>query len=431
MKLSPAERQAKIKAVIRATSGNFLEAYDYSVYLYYAAFIAAAFFPTGSGFSSLLLSLLAFGIAGLARPVGALILGSYMDRKGRRKGLLLTLALMALGTLSITVTPPYAIIGLLAPLVVIAARLVQGFSLGVETGGVSVYLAEITTPGNRGFYVAWQNSSQNIGVILAATLGIALAARLSTEQMASFGWRIPLLVGCLIVPVLFWLRSSLEETEVFLKGHHARTTGEVLRIVSEHWPLLLIGTMAQVLNTVGNYFITAYTPTFGTQALHLTRMDSLLVTLCVGFSLFVCIPIGGALSDRIGRMPPLVIVPILMLATAYPAMAWLVAEPSFAKLLAVELWFSFLSSAYVGAWLPLLAEILPGKVRASGMALVLSLGNGIFGGFTPAVSTFLIEITGNSASPALWLSLCAGISLVGVLAWQRLAPGVSAEEVLT
>src|SRR6185312_4182473 len=206
--LAPAERKAKMGAVIRAASGNFLELYDFLVYIYFAGYIAKAFFPAQSEFMSLMLALGTYGVASFARPFGAVILGSYMDRKGRRKGLILTLTLMAVGTVSLALTPTYASIGLLAPVVITLGRVIQGFSLGVEAGGVNVYLAEIATPKNRGFYCAWQGSSQALGVIAATGLGVLLTASLTMPQMQAFGWRIPLIVGCLIVPILFWLRRS-------------------------------------------------------------------------------------------------------------------------------------------------------------------------------------------------------------------------------
>src|SRR5882672_6487644 len=204
--LSVSERRAKMGAVIRAGSGNFLELYDFLVYIYFASYIAKAFFPAKTEFMSLMLALGTYGVASIARPFGAVILGSYMDRKGRRKGLILTLTLMAVGTVSLALTPSYASIGLLAPVVITLGRLIQGFSLGVEAGGVNVYLAEIATPGNRGFYCAWQGASQALGVIAATGLGVVLIAMLSSEEMQAWGWRIPMIAGCLIIPILFWLR---------------------------------------------------------------------------------------------------------------------------------------------------------------------------------------------------------------------------------
>jgi len=420
--LSPAERRAKINAVVRVSAGNFLEMYDFIIYGYYASYIARTFFPADNEFASLMAALIAYGAGFLVRPIGAIVLGAYMDRKGRRKGLILSLSLMAVGTASIAVTPGYAAIGILAPIIVVIGRLVQGFSSGVEIGGCSVYLAEIATPGNRGFYCAWQSGSQQVAVMLSAALGVALTSVLLPEEMASWGWRVPLLIGCIIIPVVFWLRSSLQETEAFLCSRPVQATSEVLRLLGENWRLIGVGVMMSILTTTTFYLITVYTPTFGTQALHLTPLSSMIVTLCVGLSNFIWLPVGGAISDRIGRRPLLFIIPCLALATAYPLMSWLVADPSFAKLLGVELWFSFIFGMYNGPMIPLLAEMMPQKVRTSGFSLAFVTATAIFGGFTPAVSTFLIEATGNRAAPALWLSLAAAISLTAAVLSRRVSP---------
>src|SRR5450631_1807932 len=192
--------------VVRVASGNFLEMYDFQVFGYYAAEIGRAFFPSGNEFASLMLSLMTFGAGFLMRPIGAIVLGTYIDHRGRRDGLLLTLGLMAIGTVSIACTPSYASIGLIAPLLVVVGRLVQGFSTGVEAGGVSVYLSEIAPPGHKGFYVSWQAASQQVAVMFAAVVGLGLTSRLTGDQMTSWGWRVPLLIGCLIIPMLFLLR---------------------------------------------------------------------------------------------------------------------------------------------------------------------------------------------------------------------------------
>ena len=415
-------RKKQIGTVIRAASGNFLELYDYLVYVYFAGYIAKAFFPSRSEFISLMLALGTYGVASFARPFGAVILGSYMDRVGRRKGLLLTLSLMAVGTVSIAITPGYSSIGLLAPLIITVGRLVQGFSLGVEAGGVNVYLAEIATPATRGFYCAWQAASQALGVIAATGLGVLLTALLTGEQMSNWGWRVPLLVGCGIVPVLLWLRRSLPETEVFERSQHAHSTGEILRILAAHWPLLLAGGVMTILNTTAFYFVNGYTPTYGSAALHLAPLGNFEVALMVAVTTFVLLPVFGAVSDRIGRWPILLGSALLVVATAYPALSWLVSAPGFGRLLAVESWLAVLYAAYAGALVPLIAEVMPPKVRSSGYAVILSVANGIFGSFTPAIATFLIEATGNRASPALWLSAAAAVSLAAALSLWRIVP---------
>src|ERR1700688_4777580 len=210
--LTPSQRKEKLHSVVRVASGNFLEMYDFMVFGYFSAAIGRAYFPASSEFASLMFSMTTFAVGFMVRPLGAIFLGAYIDHIGRRKGLLLTLALMSVGTLTIALVPGYETIGLFAPIAVVLGRLCQGFSAGVELGGVSVYLSEIATPRHKGFYVAWQSGSQQVAVMLAALLGILLNYYLPADMMKEWGWRIPLFVGCLIIPFIFRLRASLLET---------------------------------------------------------------------------------------------------------------------------------------------------------------------------------------------------------------------------
>src|SRR4029077_19628603 len=254
------------------------------VFGYYASAIGKAFFPSGSAFVSLMLSLMTFGAGFLMRPLGAIVLGAYTDRHGRRAGLILTLGLMSVGIISIACTPGYATIGLLAPLLVLIGRLVQGFSAGMELGGVSVYLSEIATPGHKGFYVSWQSASQQVAVMFAALVGVLLHIELPLQKVLEWGWRIPLLLGCVILPFLFRLRRSLQETDEFVARKHRPNISEIFRSLTASWKIVLIGTMMGTMTTVSFYMITAYTPTFGNSVLHLANVESLIVTLCVGAS---------------------------------------------------------------------------------------------------------------------------------------------------
>src|SRR3981189_780936 len=345
--ITPEERKSKIWSVVRVSSGNFLEMYDFMVFGYYAAAIGNAFFPNNSPFGSLMLSLMTFGAGFLMRPLGAIVLGAYTDRHGRRAGLILTLGLMSIGILSIACMPGYATIGLLAPLLVLVGRLLQGFSAGMELGGVSVYLSEIATPGHKGFYVSWQSGSQQLAVMFAALVGVVLSAKLPPEKMTAWGWRVPLLLGCLIIPFLFRLRRSLQETDEFKARKHRPNTAEILRSLTANWAVVLVGTMMVTMTTVSFYMIPAAPPTFGTSVLHLANIDSLIVTLCVGASNLFWLPVMGALSDRIGRRPLLLVFTILMLGTAYPAMLWLGCGcHSFTPVITVPWSFSSLRSCW-------------------------------------------------------------------------------------
>ncbi len=413
--LTPEQRREKIWDVVRVASGNFLEMYDFFVYGYFAVYIATTFFPTGNAFTSLMLSLGTFAAGFLMRPLGGLILGSYIDRKGRRIGLIVTLSLMAVGTLTIALTPGYDRIGLIAPVLVLAGRLVQGFSAGCELGGVSVYLAEIATPGHRGFFCSFQSASQQVAVVFASLLGVMLNSIIPAEQMAAWGWRIPLLIGCLIAPLILYLRSSLKETEEFQSRKHHPSASEALRIIGRNWAVVVEGVMLSSLTTTTFYLITAYTPTFANQVLHLAPRDSLIVTLCVGFSNLFWLPVGGAISDRVGRRPMLIALPVAAILTAYPAMSWLVSNTSFGNLLIVQLWLSFIFGTYNGAMIPFMAEIMPPQVRTAGFSLAYACATALFGGMTPLVCTYLIHATGNPAMPGAWLTAPALLALLSAL----------------
>jgi len=418
----PGTNKSRIMPVIRVAAGNFLEMYDFMVFGYYATAIGRTFFPNSSDFAQLMNALMTFGAGYIMRPLGAIFLGAYIDQHGRRKGLLLTLSLMAVGTLSIAVMPGYATIGVIAPLLILLGRLVQGLSAGVEVGGVSVYLAEISTPGNKGFYTAFQSGSQQVAVMLAAVVGIVLNLYVSPAEMAAWGWRIPLLLGCAIVPFLFVLRRSLGETGEFLATQRHPTAPEVFRTIASNWRLVLLGTMISTMTTVCFYLITAYTPTFGGTTLKLPNSSVQLVLLCVGFSNFIWLPVMGAVSDRLGRRPLLIAFSVITLLTAYPALLWLVEAPSFTRLLLVELWLSFMFGGYNGAAMVYLFEIMPRQVRTAGFSVAFSIATAVFGGFTPAICTYFIKVTGNRAVPGLWLSFAAVLGLAATLMLGRRAP---------
>ena len=314
-------------------------------------------------------------------------------------------------------SPTYASIGIAAPILVLIGRLLQGFSAGVELGGVSIYLFEIATPGNKGFYTSFQSASQQVAIFVAAIIGFAMSASLTSQQIADGGWRIPFFIGCLIVPFIFVLRRSLQETPEFLAQKKHPSTAEIFSSMAANLPIVLLGMLLVVLTTVTFYLITVYTPTFGKSVLKLTEAESLLVTLCVACTNFVWLPIGGALSDRIGRKTVLLTIAVLAFLTAYPALAWLVASPTFGKMLMVELLFSFYFGVYNGAMVAALSELVP---KGAGDLLLAGLSWRRHGGTATRWCDRLINTTGDKASPGFWL-MAAGLCGIVSRPWCSIA----------
>ena len=420
----PPQLKSRLGAILRATSGNFLEQFDFFLFGFYAQDIAKAFFPAQNDTAALLNAYGVFWLGALMRPVGAIVLGSYIDRIGRRQGLIVTLALMALGTVVIAFCPSYAAIGVAAPVIVLIGRLIQGFSAGVELGGVSVYLSEISTPGNRGFYTSFQSSSQQVAIFVAAIIGFALREAIPGDTFLDIAggiakWRIPFFIGCIIIPVIFVLRRSLEETPAFLAMKKHPTASEVFASATANWRIVVLGMMIAILTTTTFYFITVYAPGFGKQ-LNLSPTGTLLITLMVAVMNFIWNPVGGAVSDRLGRRTVLVTIATLSLVTAYPALSWLAANPTLEKLLAVQMMFSFYFGTYSGAMLGCLVEIVPAHVRTTCFSIAFALAAGIFGTATPFVATTLISKTGGDrASPAYWLMFGAALGIIGALTVYR------------
>jgi len=418
--------KSRLAAIIRTTSGNFLEQFDFFLFGFYATAISKAFFPTGNEVTELMLTFTTFWLGALMRPLGAIFLGPYVDHIGRRKGLIVTLSIMALGTILIAICPGYASIGIAAPIIVLLGRLLQGFSAGVELGGVSIYLFEISTPGNRGFYTSFQSASQQVAIFVAAILGYSLSAAMPADVITAWGWRIPFFVGCMIVPFIFVIRRSLEETPAFLAQKKHPSRNEVLQAMLANWRIVVLGMMLTAMTTVTFYFITVYTPTFGKNVLKLSATDSLLVTLFIALSNFFWLPVGGAISDRLGRKPVLMAVSAVAVFTAYPGLLWLVSGPTFGKMLVLELWLSMLFGIYNGTMVAALSEEVPAHVRTTCFSLAYSLAVALFGTFTPLASTWLIDRTGDHASPGYWLVAAAVMSLLAtILVYRGRASGPS------
>jgi MFS transporter, MHS family, proline/betaine transporter len=399
------------RTVVAASIGNALEWFDLVVYGFFAVVISKLFFPAGNDTVSLLLTLGTFGVSFFMRPLGAIVLGAYADRAGRKAALTLSILLMMCGTLIIAVLPTYQSIGLAAPLILVLARLMQGFSAGGEFGSATAFLAE-HVPGRRGYFASWQIASQGLTTLLAAMFGVVLTTQLSPEQMGAWGWRVPFFFGLLIGPVAWYIRSKLDETPEFLA---AETTQTPIRdTFASQKTRLFIGMGIVVLGTVSTYLV-LFMPTYAIKQLHLAPSVAFAAISLVGVIQLVFSPVIGHLSDRIGRVRIMLVPAVLLFLVIWPAFNYLIAHPTFGSLMALQIVLGALMTGYFGALPGLLSEIFPVQTRTTGMSLAYNIAVTIFGGFGPFIIAWLIDATGSKAAPSFYLMFAAVLSVIALI----------------
>ncbi|MGH8780613.1 MFS transporter [Paraburkholderia sp.] len=411
-------RQSAWRTVAAASVGNALEWFDLVVYGFFAVIISKLFFPAGNDAVSLLLTLGTFGVSFFMRPLGAIVLGAYADRAGRKAALTLSILLMMIGTLIIAILPTYATIGVAAPVILVTARLIQGFSAGGEFGSATAFLAE-HVPARRGFFASWQVASQGLTTLLAAGFGAVLTGGLSPAQMAAWGWRVPFFFGLLIGPVAWYIRTKLDETPEFLA---AETTDTPLRDTFANQKLrLAIAVGIVVLGTVSTYLV-LFMPTFGVKQLGLAPSLTFGAIALTGLIQLVFAPFVGHLSDRLGRTSIMLVPAVLLLVLIYPLFAYLVANPTLGTLIVVQIVLGFLMTGYFAALPGLLSEIFPVQTRTTGMSLAYNIAVTIFGGFGPFIIAWLIDASGTKVAPSFYMIFAALVSLIA-LAGARLKLG--------
>lgn len=417
---SPARKPPSLVQIVVATSaGNALEWFDIAIYGFFAIYIGKHFFPTTNQTASLLLTFGTFGASYLVRPIGGMVLGAYADKHGRKAALVMSVSLMMIGTAIVAFMPTYASIGIAAPLGVFAARLIQGFSAGGEFGASTAMLIE-HAPHRRGFLASWQFATQGLSTLMAATCGFALARLLSHEALASWGWRVPFFIGLLIGPVGLYLRRFLEDAPDFTEAVRTETpVGDVFRSQKR---MVLVATGALAVSTSVNYLL-QYLPTFAIRELHLPASTSFAATMLGGVILTCVTPFAGHLSDRIGRLVQMASVGLLLAVTVYPAFSYTLGHLSAVTLFALVAWLALLKSIYFGALPALMSEIFPAATRSTGMSVAYNIGVTVFGGFTPAVVTWLISATANRSAPSFYLMVTAMVSLAALASVSRVRHG--------
>ncbi len=411
------ERASRLRTVVAANIGAVLEWFDLVLYALFAAVLGRVFFPAADPNVSLLLSLGAFAISWLVRPLGAIVIGAYSDRVGRKLGLTLSAGLMMVGTAMIAFMPSYASIGLAAPLLILVARMVQGFAAGGEFGSATAMLAEQDSA-RRGFYASLQWSASGFSVLLASLAAYGINAALTPEAIESWGWRVPFLFGLLIGPVALYIRARLDEPEEFLRAEHADRP--IAELVATDKIRVLLGAGLVAAGACGS-FLNTYMPTFAFTRLHLPPSQALLGTVAAGVVNTVLPPVFGGLSDRIGRAKVMAVSGVLGLLMIYPLFRWLIAAPSIGTLVAIQALIALVFYCGYYATVPAaLSDLFPVRRRTSGVSIAYVLAQTLFGGVTPLVVGWIVATTGDPTSPGLYLGAVMLLSLGCLVASRRL-----------
>ena len=399
------------KVVVAAVLGNALEFYDFAAYAFFAVYIGQAFFPASTAVASLLLSLGAFGVGYIFRPLGGVLIGAFADRAGRRPAMLLTIVLITAGTLGLALTPSYQSIGLAAPVIVVLCRLVQGFAIGGEVGPASAFLIEIAPANRRGLYGSWQLASQGLAALAAGAIGLALSLVLEKADLAAWGWRVPFLLSLLLVPVGLYLRRAMPETL-----ERRPTAGPSWGAALGRQVRLLVLAILIILGGTVSTYVGVYMTTYAIATLHLPASTALAATVVGGLATALFAVLGGWLSDLYGRRSIMLAPRLLTAVATVPSFLLLNAYPGAATLYVATIALTALTAMSGAATLTAIPELLPASVRAGGFAIAYAAGTSLFGGTTQLIVTWLIGATGDPNSPAWYVTAATVVSIIAILA---------------
>lgn len=394
--------------VVAATIGNGLIMYDFTVYSFSAAIIGKLFFPSSSPFASLLMSLATFGAGFIMRPLGAMMIGNLADRKGRKAGLTFSIALMTLGTGIIAFTPSYASIGVVATLLLVLARLLQGLAAGGEIGAASAVLMELASKDHRCYLVSWRPASQGAAALAGALVGACTTAMLTPAAMQDWGWRIPFMLGMLIGPVGWYIRRRMAEPPPMQETH--RPT--LKRVFAQHPRTLWYGMLLMAAPSASIYITVFYMPTYLVTTLHLPPVTSLLTACLAGTMIFICNPLLARIADRQRHRKPIQALTLIScIVLVYPAFLALTHGVGELASLLIIGGYAVVALSNGGVSSVMMLEAFPRHHRAAGMSMIYSFGVTVFGGFSPFIVTWLIAQTGNPMAPAWYLLAALCISL--------------------
>ena len=405
---------ALAKIVIASVIGNGLEWFDFVSYGYFATMISRAFFPASS-FLSIMLTFATFAIGFIARPIGGILLGAYADRHGRRRALSLLIGMMAFGTLTLGLTPSYATIGIAAPLIVILGRIVQGISIGGEFASATALLVEYVPESRRMLFGSFQMSAQAAGRVFAAGTGLAVIAAFSPATIHEWAWRLPFLLGALIGPFGFYIRYRMAESPEYQHLRDATpdpVKAPVRAVLGRYGLPLLCAFGLVIIGTATTYIWNNYLPVYVVRELHLPLWEDLFGTaLTSALDIFVCM-LGGWLADRIGAYKMFFVLTAVTAAISYPLFAYVLAAPSFTRLLEAQLIALTVFGLLIALTPGMLASLFPVEVRSTGMAISYNVVVTAFGGFAPLTVTWMIHATGSDLVPAFYL---IGAGLLSIL----------------
>lgn len=405
------------RAIVAATIGNAFEWYDFIVFGFLSVVISKQFFPSADPTVSLLLTTATFGSAFLVRPLGGILLGIYADKAGRKTALTLVMALMTIASAITALTPSYASIGIAAPILIVFARLLQGLSAGGEFGSATALLIEYAPPGRRGYFGSWQFFGQFLAAVVSALMGALVTRDLPTDVLNDWGWRIPFLFGMLIGPVGFYIRTKIDEPPVYkhvAQDALEQPAGALGAVWRDYRAELFIALGLVIFSTVAQYVLNLYLPIYSVQQLKLPVDTPFIVLTVTGVTRMVLMPFFGNLSDRLGRKPVMGAAMALYVLTVYPLFLWVVSAPSLLRLLSVEMVFSVLMAASVGPSATALAELFPTRLRGTGLSLAYNVSTTVFGGFSPFLMTWLIELTGDKMVPSYYVTAATLIGLAAL-----------------